>query len=54
MSDIPDFLRDQVVLRDGNRCEYCGLSQSGIDWRRLADPELGRTGCRLAGVTAWR
>lgn len=29
MSDIPDFLRDQVVLRAGNRCEYCGLSQAG-------------------------
>lgn len=29
MSDIPPSLRDQVVLRAGNRCEYCGLSQVG-------------------------
>ncbi len=29
MSDIPAHLRDQVVLRAGNRCEYCGLSQVG-------------------------
>jgi len=29
MSDIPAVLRDQVVLRAGNRCEYCGLSQAG-------------------------
>ena len=29
MSDIPAPLRDQVVLRAGNRCEYCGLSQAG-------------------------
>lgn len=29
MSDIPAALRDEVVLRAGNRCEYCGLSQVG-------------------------
>lgn len=29
MSDIPAVLRDEVVLRAGNRCEYCGLSQAG-------------------------
>ncbi len=29
MSDIPDALREQVALRAGNRCEYCGLSQAG-------------------------
>ena len=29
MSDIPAALRDEVVLRAGNRCEYCGLSQAG-------------------------
>lgn len=29
MSDIPAPLRDQVVRRAGNRCEYCGLSQVG-------------------------
>jgi hypothetical protein len=29
MSDVSDALRDQVVLRAGNRCEYCGLSQLG-------------------------
>src|SRR3982751_2205794 len=29
MSDIPAPLRDQVVLRAGDRCEYCGLSQVG-------------------------
>ena len=26
---IPAVLRRQVVLRSGNRCEYCGLSQLG-------------------------
>jgi 5-methylcytosine-specific restriction endonuclease McrA len=29
MSDIPAGMRSQVVLRAGNRCEYCGLSQVG-------------------------
>jgi hypothetical protein len=29
MSDIPAPLREQVMLRAGNRCEYCGLSQAG-------------------------
>jgi hypothetical protein len=29
MSDIPRTLHDCVVLRDGNRCEYCRLSQLG-------------------------
>ncbi|QDV32994.1 HNH endonuclease [Tautonia plasticadhaerens] len=29
MSDIPTALRDEVVLRAGHRCEYCGLSQVG-------------------------
>ena len=29
MSDIPAALRDAVVLRAGNRCEYCLLAQSG-------------------------
>lgn len=29
MSDIPVTLRDEVVLRAGNRCEYCRLSQAG-------------------------
>ncbi len=29
MSDIPAALRDEVVLRAGHRCEYCGLSQAG-------------------------
>jgi hypothetical protein len=29
VSDIPAALRDEVVLRAGNRCEYCGLSQTG-------------------------
>ena len=29
MSDIPAALRDEVVLRAGNRCEYCGLAQAG-------------------------
>ncbi len=29
MSDIPAPLREQVVLRAGHRCEYCGLSQAG-------------------------
>lgn len=31
MSDIPAALRDEVVLRAGSRCEYCGLSQAGQD-----------------------
>ena len=29
MSDIPSALREEVTLRSGNRCEYCGLSQAG-------------------------
>src|SRR5438094_2350544 len=29
MSDIPAVLRDEVALRAGNRCEYCGVSQAG-------------------------
>jgi hypothetical protein len=29
MSDISPRVRDQVVLRAGNRCEYCQLSQLG-------------------------
>lgn len=29
MSDISLRLREEVVLRAGNRCEYCGLSQLG-------------------------
>lgn len=29
MSDIPASLRDEVVVRAGARCEYCGLSQAG-------------------------
>jgi hypothetical protein len=29
MSDIPRDLHDLVILRAGNRCEYCGLSQLG-------------------------
>ena len=29
MSDIPADLRARVVLRAGNRCEYCALSQIG-------------------------
>lgn len=29
MSDISSILRAQVVLRAGDRCEYCRLSQAG-------------------------
>ncbi len=29
MSDIPAHLRNEVVMRAGSRCEYCGLSQAG-------------------------
>ena len=29
MSGIAASLRDEVVLRAGGRCEYCGLSQAG-------------------------
>lgn len=29
MSDIASWLRDEVVRRAGNRCEYCRLSQLG-------------------------
>jgi hypothetical protein len=29
VSDIPDSLRNAVLLRAGNRCEYCRLSQAG-------------------------
>jgi hypothetical protein len=29
MSDIPAGLHDEVVLRAGQRCEYCRLSQLG-------------------------
>jgi hypothetical protein len=26
---VTDFLRQQVVARADNRCEYCGLAQAG-------------------------
>jgi hypothetical protein len=29
MKSIPAQLRRQVVLRAGDRCEYCGLAQDG-------------------------
>jgi hypothetical protein len=29
MSDITSSLRAEVILRAGNRCEYCRLSQFG-------------------------
>jgi HNH endonuclease len=29
MTDIPERLREEVVRRAGDRCEYCGLSQLG-------------------------
>lgn len=29
MSGIPAVLRGEVILRAGNRCEYCGLAQAG-------------------------
>lgn len=29
MSDISAALHEEIVLRAGNRCEYCGLSQLG-------------------------
>jgi 5-methylcytosine-specific restriction endonuclease McrA len=29
MSDVSALLRDEVILRAANRCEYCGLSQAG-------------------------
>jgi len=29
MSDIPRLLREQVIKRASNRCEYCLLSQTG-------------------------
>jgi HNH endonuclease len=29
MPNIPRLLRNLVIERAGNRCEYCGLSQSG-------------------------
>lgn len=29
MSDIPQSLREEVILRARNRCEYCRLSQLG-------------------------
>ncbi|MCY2995916.1 MAG: HNH endonuclease signature motif containing protein [Planctomycetota bacterium] len=29
MSDVSAALRDEVALRAGDRCEYCGLSQVG-------------------------
>ena len=29
MSEVPASLRAEVVLRAGNRCEYCQLSQLG-------------------------
>jgi HNH endonuclease len=29
MSDVSSRLREEVVHRAGNRCEYCGLSQIG-------------------------
>lgn len=29
MSKIPEFLRQLIIERSGNRCEYCRLSQIG-------------------------
>jgi hypothetical protein len=29
MSDVSDRLRAEVILRAGNRCEFCQLSQLG-------------------------
>ena len=29
MSSIPSSLRQRVIQRAGNRCEYCGISQIG-------------------------
>ena len=29
MSDIPDAIREVVIVRAGSRCEYCLLSQEG-------------------------
>jgi hypothetical protein len=29
VNDLPAATRDEVILRAGNRCEYCGLSQAG-------------------------
>ena len=45
MSDIPAALRDEVVLRAGNRCEYCGLAQAGQEaaFKFCLDPEAARS-----------
>ena len=49
MSDIPARLRRWVVLRAGNRCEYCRLAQQGQEATFHVDHILpraagGRTG----------
>jgi hypothetical protein len=43
VSDIATVLRDEVVLRAGNRCEYCGLSQAGQEATFHIDHVVPRT-----------
>jgi hypothetical protein len=42
MSEIPLHLRDAVVQRAGDRCEYCGLSQLGQEATFHVDPVVPR------------
>jgi len=43
MSDIPPAIRTAVVLRAGQRCEYCGLSQAGQEAAFHIDHIVPRT-----------
>ena len=61
MKSIPAQLRRQVVLRAGDRCEYCGLAQDGQEATYHIDhtvPSLinlghsrGRFGSRTASAS---
>jgi len=43
MSDVSPGLREEVTLRAGNRCEYCGLSQVGQEATFHIDHVVPRT-----------
>ncbi|MGL4419422.1 MAG: HNH endonuclease [Gemmataceae bacterium] len=44
MRDIPAALRDEVILRAGSRCEYCGLAQAGQEATFHMDHVVPRAG----------
>jgi hypothetical protein len=59
MSDVAASLRDEVVRRAGDRCEYCGLSQAGQEATfhmdhvvpRVADGPTDQSNLALACVS---